>query len=108
MQMQIMCLKEPQYFSIPHLTYCKSVLNHLNHTWLVSVVLVTYKLVSDLEADHTQQQEGRKEGVEEKEVKCVSGQSAGIAFVNDLTAMSERTGSRQRSGTICNDTPKSQ
>lgn len=34
----------------------------------VSVVLVTYKPVSDLEADHAQQQEGREEGVEENKV----------------------------------------
>lgn len=34
----------------------------------VSVALVTCKLVSDLEADHAQQQEGREEGVEENKV----------------------------------------
>lgn len=34
----------------------------------VSVVSVTYNLVSDLEGDHAQQQEGREEGVEENKV----------------------------------------
>ena len=70
----------------------------------MSVVLVTYKPVSDLEGDHAQQQEGREEGVEENKVLCVSGQSARIAFINDLIALSDHTGSRQRLGNICNRT----
>lgn len=55
----------------------------------MSVVLVTHKFVSDLEADHAQQQEGRDEGIQEKEVKYVSGLSTRIALINDLIAMSD-------------------
>lgn len=61
---------------------------------------MTYKLVSDLEADHAQQQENREEGIKEKKVLSVSGQSAWIAFINDLIAMSDHTGSRKRFGSI--------
>lgn len=62
--------------------------------------LVTYKPVSDLEADYSQQQEGREEGIEEKKVKCVSGQSTRIALINDLVAFSDHTGPWQRYGNI--------
>ena len=67
---------------------------------------MTDELVSDLEADDAQQQESGEEGVEENKVKCVSGQSARVALINDLTALSDHTGARQhRFGSICNNTP---
>lgn len=52
-----------------------------------------HKPVPYLVADHAEQQEGRQEGVEEQEVQCKSGQSAGVALVNDLVSMSGQTGS---------------
>lgn len=70
----------------------------------MSVDLVAYKLVSDLEADHAQQQESREEGVEEDKVERESRQSSRISFIDDLIALSDYTGSRQRTGTICNNT----
>lgn len=63
-----------------------------------------HKLVSDLEADHAKQQEGGEEGVQQDKVKCVSGQSARIALINDLTAVSYQAGPWQRFGNICNKT----
>lgn len=62
---------------------------------------VTHESVSDLEADHAHQQEGREEGVEENKVQCVSGQSARIAVLNYLIALSDQTGSWERAGDIC-------
>lgn len=72
----------------------------------MSGVLVTCKLVSDLEADYAQQQESREERVEENKIKCVSGQSTRISLINDLTPMRDQTSSRQRSGSIWNDSPR--
>lgn len=60
--------------------------------------------VSDLEADHAQQQQSREEGVEEQEVERVSGQRSRVALVNDLIPLSDQTGSRQRPGSICKNT----
>lgn len=71
---------------------------------LTSAVLVADEVVSDLEANHAQQQEGREEGVEEDKVKCVSRQSARIALIDDRIALSDQTGPWQRFGDICNHT----
>lgn len=50
---------------LKHLQMC---LNRRFTHKCVPVALVTYDPVSDLEADHAQQQEGREEGVEENKV----------------------------------------
>lgn len=56
---------------------------------------VTHEPVSDLVADHAEHQESRQEGVEQQEVQRVSGQSSGIAHIDNLVAVGDQTGPRQ-------------
>lgn len=52
--------------------------------------------ISDPVADDAQQQQGGQEGVEQQEVLRVPGQGAGVALLDDLVAVGDQTGARQR------------
>lgn len=57
--------------------------------------------VPDLVADDAQQQQGGQEGVEQQEVLRVPGQGARVALLDDLVAVGDEAGSRQRRRGVC-------
>lgn len=57
--------------------------------------------VPDPVADDAEQQQGGQEGVEQQEVLRVPGEGAGVAQLDDLVAVGDQTGSRQRRRGVC-------